>query len=573
MSDPKTIWRQRDTSATKDIRIAVAGSITCEPVEPYLGAYLLGRNFKAPDITIGPFGQIQQICADYKSVLGDEKFDAIVLIWRLEDLFPAALAKTLSDESALSALLDEVHALTISIQKLRGSFEGTLVVSTPPYPFFPGFDLTDITPSRTYQAALKVWHEATAEIKNLRILNLDSLALQRGHTASHDVRKWYLYRQPYAENFWQDIGRQTGRIIAAERISPKKCIVLDCDNTLWGGIVGEDGIGGIALGDEFPGKCFRDFQKKLMHLKSQGVLLAVASKNNPEDVYEVFDKHDAMILSRRDIAVFEIHWQSKVDSLRRIAEKLNIGTDALVFIDDSAKEIGEVTERLPEVTCLMTPEEEADIPALLDGCDLFDKPDITDEDRQRTDMMLAEHSRKSLQENVSEEDFKKSLQLKIHVYAAQPQHIARITQLINKTNQFNLTTVRRTQDEISLLAKDADSRVLGMHISDKYGDYGLVGAAILKKNGAECIIDTLLMSCRVLGRGAETTLISQLAENAKALGCKTLRGEYVPTAKNAMVKDLYKNHGFSADSGAWKIDPAAAQKAPEHIDLHTEPPV
>lgn len=564
MSDPRTTWRQRDTAPAKDIRVAIAGTFTCEPIEPYVGTHLLERGFKAPDIVIAPFGQIRQICNDHEAVLGNG-LDAIVILWRIEDLFPDALAKTLSDRGAISPLLDEVRAFTLSLKKLRESFGGILAVSMPPYPQFPGFDVQDIAHNNVWQTASAIFADAITGIENLRVLPLDTLLLKHGIAGGTDARKWYLYRQPYTEKLWQDIGVQAGRIVAAERLSPKKCIVLDCDNTLWGGIVGEDGLGGIALGDEFPGLAFRDFQKQLMHLKSRGTLLAVSSKNNPEDVYEVFDKHDAMVLSRKDIAVFEVHWQSKVDSIRRIAEKLNIGTDALVFIDDNPKEIGEVQERLPEVTCLLCPEEPADIPGLLQGIWLFDKHDITDEDLNRTEMMQAETTRKDLQETMSEDDFRKSLGLAIDIFAAETQHIARVTQLINKTNQFNLTTRRRTQPEVEALAKDINARVLGMTIRDKYGDYGLVGAAILKKSGDVCDIDTLLMSCRVLGRGAETTLIAGIAKAAQSLGCTGLRGEYIPTAKNAMVKDLYAKHGFTASGGKWTLDTANAPSVPEHI--------
>ena len=304
-------------------------------------------------------------------------------------------------------------------------------------------------------------------------------------------------------------------MIAAEKLSPKKCVVLDLDNTLWGGIIGEDGLAGIQLGDDFPGKAYRDFQRHLLYLKSKGVLLAVASKNNPEDAYEVFDKHDAMVLSRKDIAAFEIHWESKVESIKRVAKKLNIGLDSLVFVDDNPKEIGEVTERLPDVSCVMVPEELAYLPGLLAETDFFDFAEVTDEDRRRTEMMAADNIRQETQETMSEEEFRKSLNLKIDVFAAQKQHLARVTQLINKTNQFTMTTIRRTQDEVETLANSKEALVLGMDIKDKYGDYGLVGVAILKKDIKSCVIDTLLMSCRVLGRGAEDTFIAKIAEAAK----------------------------------------------------------
>ena len=197
-----------------------------------------------------------------------------------------------------------------------------------------------------------------------------------------------------------------GRMIAAEKLSPKKCVVLDLDNTFWGGIIGEDGLAGIQLGDDFPGKAYRDFQRHLLYLKSKGVLLAVASKNNPEDAYEVFDKHDAMVLSRKDIAAFEIHWESKVESIKRVAKKLNIGLDSLVFVDDNPKEIGEVTERLPDVSCVMVPEELAYLPGLLAETDYFDFAEVTDEDRRRTEMMAADNIRQETQESMSEEEFR-----------------------------------------------------------------------------------------------------------------------------------------------------------------------
>jgi FkbH-like protein len=392
--------------------------------------------------------------------------------------------------------------------------------------------------------------------------------LSLGTKHAHDSRKWLLYRQPYTETFWQEIGRLLGRILAAEKISPKKCIALDLDNTLWGGIIGEDGLQGIQLGDDFPGKAYRDFQQTLVCLKKKGVLLAVASKNNPEDVYEVFDKHDAMILSRKDFAALEIHWDSKVESIRRVAKKLNIGLDSIIFVDDNAKEIGEISERLPDVTCVVVPEELAELSDLFAETDFFDFAEITDEDRRRTEMMAADSARLEIQEAMSEEEFRKSLNLKIEVFAAQKQHLARVTQLINKTNQFNLTTVRRTQDEVEELVGSKDALVLGMDIKDKYGDYGLVGVTILKKKAKSCVIDTLLMSCRVLGRGAEETLIAKLAEAAKSLGCDEIRGRYIATSKNAMVKDFYRRFNFRHEpqNDEWFLRITEAPRMPENID-------
>ena len=576
--DPKSAWRQYVTAqkqqpdAQFDMRVAVAGSMTVEPLELYLGAHLLSKKFR-PHITIGPFNQLRQICYDHQAVLGGGgDFNAIALLWRVEDLFPDMLARCLESPAAVGDLLREVKGLADSVAHLRKSFKGTLIVSTPPYPSMPGFGVLDMGQASSsmtaFNAIAQFWIQEIAQMERVRLFDLHGLMLNAGIKQSQDVRKWQLYRQPYTEAFWQDIGRMLGRMIAAEKISPKKCVVLDLDNTLWGGIIGEDRLEGIQLGDDFPGKAYRDFQRHLLYLKSKGVLLAVASKNNPEDAYEVFDKHDAMVLSRKDIAAFEIHWDSKVESIKRVAKKLNIGLDSLVFVDDNPKEIGEVMERLPDVSCVMVPEELAYLPGLLAETDFFDCAEVTDEDRRRTEMMAADNIRQETQETMSEEEFRKSLNLKIDVFAAQKQHLARVTQLVNKTNQFTMTTIRRTQDEVEALANSKHALVLGMDIKDKYGDYGLVGVAILKKENQSCVIDTLLMSCRVLGRGAEDTFIAKLAEAARTLDCDEMRGRYIPTAKNAMVKDLYQRFNFSYDSQTdeWFVKISEAPKTPEHID-------
>ncbi len=537
--------------------------MTVEPLEPYLVAYLLGRGFKNPHIYIWPFGQLQQICRDYKSFFSQDT-EVIALLWRIEDMFPDLLEDT-------RGLLEAIADFAASIRALRGSFSGTIVVSVPPYPADPVMDATDLEqPVRgaaLHRRAVEAWTNHMQEIGRIRLLDLGALENKVGADAARDPRKWFLYRQPWTEKFWALAGRQLGRVIAAETKSPKKCIVLDADNTLWGGIIGEDGLVGIALGEDFPGSAYRAFQKHVLHLKQKGVLLAIASKNNEADFFEVLDKHDAMVLRRGDIAVFQVHWNSKVDSIRHIAKTLNIGTDALVFIDDSAKEIAEVRERLPEVVCLQAPEEAADLPGLLADCDLFDFAEITDEDRHRTDMVVAEGARQKLQEKLSEADFKASLGLEMTVFDARRQHIARVTQLINKTNQFNLTTVRRAQDEVEALARSPLHRVIGMELKDKYGDYGLVGVAILAKEGKTCVIDTLLMSCRVLGRDVETAFIALLAEQAAGAGCGVMAGKYIPTPKNAMVKDLYQKHGMVYDAArdVWTLPLSAAAPVPPHM--------
>ena len=578
--DAVQLWRRyaaqkkQDSTATP-LSIGLAGSFTVDPLVPYLGGMLLAQGVEAPNLTVGPYNQIYQLCFNCAATLGREHVDALIILWRIEDIIPDLVNEALAGKAqAVTSLFEELANLLKAIKTLRNRFNGTLIVSTPPYPSLPSFDAHELEQPTTgvmlYKNILQRWVEGLSEIGRIKILDLHGLLSQAGYAASYDIRKWYLYKQPYTETCWSSIGRQLARIMAAQTISAKKCVVLDCDNTLWGGIVGEDGLSGIELGYDFPGSAFRDFQKHLLHLRNKGVFLAVASKNNEEDVFDVFDKHDAMVLSRDHVSVFEVHWNSKVESLRNIAATLNIGLDALVFVDDNPKEIAEVNERLPEVTCLLVPEETAYLPNLLRNTSLFDIAEITAEDRQRVDMMMLEQKRMQVRQEQSEEDFLQSLELKISVFEAESKHIARVTQLINKTNQFNLTTIRRSQDEIEALVTASDTRVFAMEVADRFGEYGLVGVAIIKQaNAEEWLIDTLLMSCRVLGRGAETAFIGTIAKAVKLYGGNRLRGEYRATGKNALVKDLYQNHGFIPDenNAQWLGSVDGVPQPPDYVNV------
>lgn len=570
IDEVRALWRQHSLrlkeipDVQRDLRVGIAGSFTVDNLIPHIGGCLIKKGFSAPDVVAGPYNQIHQLCLDHRSVLGrDHDFDALVVLWRLEDLSPDLLEAALGqDESSFERLAQDVRGLAQSIAGLRGRFAGTIVVSTPPYPSLPSFDVRDLGQYERgralYQHLTDIWNKAIERAEGVKTFDLAGLLMSAGFETAHDARKWHLYRQPYTEAFGFQIGGMIARVIASGKISAKKCLVLDADNTMWGGIIGEDGLGGIEVGSDFPGSAFRDFQKYALHLQKQGVMLAIASKNNEEDVLEVLDRHDAMVLRREHFSAMEINWNSKVEGIRNIARKLNIGTDALVFVDDNKKEIGEVMERLPEVTCFLVPEELAELPGLLLNCGLFDIGEVTKEDRERTKMMAQEEARKQAAGQVSEEEFRAALGLKVKVFEVQPQHLARTTQLINKTNQFNLTTVRRTAEEVKALCDSSDAIVLSTEIEDRYGEYGLVGVAILtrKDGGAVWDIDTLLMSCRVLGRGADTAFLAQVIAAAAKRGAKFVNGKYIPTQKNRMVEDFYHRHNFKQadEDGVWKIE-------------------
>lgn len=568
--------RKRAPAPTDEaFTIGLAATFTAEALLPYLGGHLLLAGSEAPDIAICPYNQVVQLCLDPSALLERERIDAIVILCRIEDLAAERLARALAgEETALAEIQEEIDQLLRALESLRGHFAGALIVSTLPYPSTAPFDRDELDQATTgavlHGNLARRWADGLAAIERLTLLDLDGLLQLEGQVHAHDARGWYLYRQPYTGSFLSRIGQQLARIIRAQSGAAKKCIVVDCDNTLWGGTVGEDGLSGIGLGEDFPGRAFRDFQGHLLRLRDRGIFLAVASKNNAEDVFEVFDEHDAMLLTREHVAVFEVHWDSKVDSLRRIAAALNIGTEALVFIDDSPREIAEVKERLPEVTCLLVPEETAELPDLLRGCALFDLAEVTEDDRRRAERMRAEQVRQESRAGLTEEEFLRSLELKVAVSEAEPRHMARVTQLINKTNQFNLTTIRRTQSEVEALAAVPGNLILVMEVKDRFASYGLVGVAALSDQGnGRWWIDTLLMSCRVLGRKAETALISRVSEAVRRRGGATLVGEYRPTRKNVLVKDLFREHHFQQDSatGQWLLSISETRQPPDCVEV------
>jgi len=547
----KKAWRAhlaRGADATSAIRIGVAASFTADTLVPFIGAALLDEK-TVPAFTIGPYNQLFQVCLDPAAALG-AACDVIVLLWRLEDLMLDEMTGFVAgDATALARARDKLAALTTAIHQLRSAFDGMAVVGVPPYPTGAAANLLalDNAIGALHRTLTGQFVDAMDRIEGVRLVDLDAVQRQIGLTASFDARHWYLYRQPFTDAFLHAAGRQVARIVMASRRAAKKCVVLDADNTLWGGIIGEDGIDGIQIGDEFPGSAYRDFQKLLLAWRSQGVLLALASKNNEADVWEVFDKHSGMVLRREHLSAWQISWAPKAEGIPAIARALNIGTDSLVFIDDNPMEIAYMRDARPEVTSILLPDEPAEIVAAMQALTLFDQLEVTEEDRKRADMMRAERDREVLGAQISHADFLQTLDLKVDLFRARTEDLGRITQLINKTNQFNLTTVRRTLDEVRALASSDDFRVYGLRVTDKFGEYGLTGVVIIaiSPDRRRWTIDSLMLSCRVLGRGVEAALVGGLANDARTEGAVELVGSYIPTAKNALCASFLPEQGFS----------------------------
>jgi len=334
----------------------------------------------------------------------------------------------------------------------------------------------------------------------------------------------------------------------------KKCIVLDLDNTLWGGIIGEDGISDIKLGSIEPiGKIFVEFQKYLLALHNRGIILAINSKNNPDDVMEVFKNHPNMILKEEHFASLKINWNDKVMNLREISQEINIGLDSMVFFDDDPMNRDFVRTSLPEVLTVELPKDPSLYISKLIELNEFNVLKITKEDKKRGKMYLEQRKRIEFKNDIINfQDYLKKLNVKIHVKEADEFTIPRISQLTLKTNQFNLTTKRYQEKDIKNFSDDKNKLVLSASVEDKFGDNGITSAIIIEKsNSQEWFIDTFLLSCRIMGREIETSILNFIIEEAKNNDVEKLIAEFIPTKKNKPAESFLSDYGFKKDGNHW----------------------
>ena len=338
-------------------------------------------------------------------------------------------------------------------------------------------------------------------------------------------------------------------IISAIQGKFKKCVILDLDNTLWGGVIGDDGLEGIQLGHGLGiGKAFTEFQMWLKKLKNRGIILCVCSKNDEKNAKEPFLKHPDMILHLEDISVFMANWETKVDNIRQIQQILNIGFDSMVFIDDNSFERNIVRENIQSITVPEMPEDPSLYLEYLYSLNLFETASYSLSDKDRTKQYQIQAQRAEFSKTFkNEDDFLSSLNMESTVEPFTKFNTPRVAQLSQRSNQFNLRTVRYTEADIKNMADDPNIVSLAFTLKDKFGDNGLIAVIILKKiNEEELFIDTWFMSCRVLKRGMENFTLNKIVEIARKIGAKRIIGEYIPTLKNEMVKDHYKNLGFSS---------------------------
>ncbi|MDO6355393.1 HAD-IIIC family phosphatase [Caloramator sp. CAR-1] len=395
---------------------------------------------------------------------------------------------------------------------------------------------------------LKMLKKLCDKYINCYVLDIKSLIEQNGQKSFYSSKLWYVGGIPFSLKGIKLISQHINQIILAYQGKRKKCLLVDLDNTLWGGVIGEDGIYGIELSEFKEGGRYKDFQRLIKQIKDTGIILGIVSKNNKDDVIEVFTKHEHMVLKEEDFVITKINWDNKIDNIKQISVELNIGLDSIVYIDDNEVECEQIRHFLPDVTVPVFPKDTSALPEFINEVykKYFFTLNVTDEDKNKSLMYKQNIERQRMLNVVNNlEEFLYSLQTEIKVWKATNNDVERIAQLTQKTNQFNLTGHRYTIEEIKDMIKKENVEVWIGSVKDKFGDNGKVIVWIIYFNDDIAELDTFLMSCRVMGRFLEEQIIDFIEKKVYMKGIKKLRSYYIPTSKNLPVKDLFLKLGYS----------------------------
>ena len=536
---------KRDLSSLPQIKVALLGDTATQFLSTSIQGVAVERGFNI-EMFEADFNQVERQLLDATSELYEFKPNYIIVFQSTHKLL-SAYNKLTTDKQPLLAddRLDFVKSI---IENTRAR-----VI----YYNYPEIDDTifgsyanRVESSFTYQVRKLNFQLMNISINNPNLFICDIASLQNkiGRDTMFHPAVYIGSEMVFSIEALPYIAARTMDIICTMEGKFKKCLILDLDNTVWGGIVGDDGYEKLEIGHELGiGKAFTEFQQWALKLKNRGVILAVCSKNNEETAKEPFEKHPEMVLKLEDIAVFVANWDNKADNIRRIQAILNIGFDSIVFLDDNPFERYLVRENLPEVTVPELPEDPAHYLEYLYSLNLFETATYSCTDADRTKQYQVEAKRTYLQTSFTNEaDYLKSLNMQSEVRPFNGFNIPRVSQLSQRSNQFNLRTVRYTEAEVEQLSKDEDCYNFSFTLSDKFGDNGLICVIILKKKDNETVfIDTWFMSCRVLKRGMENFTLNTIVDYVRSRGFKNIIGEYIPTLKNSMVQYHYIQLGFT----------------------------
>ena len=528
-----------DALELKKIRVAILATSTISHFSDILKYWLAGEGFAA-EVHESIYDTIEQTILDPNSSLYDFGPEVVMLFINHRDV-KCDVPPGSSSEDIHNAVTRAVEHYTALWEILRknsrvfGNYEGTALWGC-------------LNVLRSFNLEI-----AKAVVPGVTIFDLDYISSAYGKKKWHEARYWYHSKHAFALDATGLVAYDASKVIGSIKSSSKKCIVLDLDNTIWGGVIGDDEIKGISLGDGPDGEAFMDFQKYLLKLKDRGVILTVCSKNDEDIAKEPFTRHPHMQLKLDDITVFRANWDDKISNIRQIAAALNIGLDSLVFIDDNPAERQLVRSALPMVSVPELPEDPSDYISCLSGHSYFETVLFSEEDRTRSEYYRSNTTRSEFQKHFTNlSDYLRSLCMEMTMRDFDDFNLPRIVQLINKSNQFHLTTTRYNTNEIKAAQAESNKYCRYFTLRDRFGDNGLISVIILQRQGKdEFFIDTWVMSCRVLSRGVEEFICEEIISLARKIGCKKIIGKYIPTKKNKLAERLYERLHFRKKEEKW----------------------
>jgi FkbH-like protein len=554
----------------------IVRSVTVEPVLPFLTVEAVLSGYVL-DVMLGGYGSYIDDVLNPDSALNRAQADLVFVLLELEDI--AGKLPDLCADGRGEGVEAEVEAAVAHVsQMLRGyrsGNSGRLVMQGVVVPGNTSLGLVgDANLKWSLANAVKELNRRLAEtcngISGCVFFDVDQVAAQYGRQQWADSRLLLASRLPLSPGAFKVFAQGLVRSALVLFRAPRKVLCTDLDNTLWGGILGEDGPQGIVTGSAFPGNCFLEYQRYLKQLAARGILLAVTSKNNEADVEEAFEVRSADLgLKLSDFVARKIGWADKTEALRELAQELNLGLDSFVFVDDNPIECEAMRQQLPEVAVLVAPTEEPwKLKDLLAEQSFFDSLTVTADDLNRSQEYKAQAQREALSAHTATRDeFLHSLEIVCTFVSALDAPLSRSVQLLAKTNQFNLTTRRHSSVEVEQFGALPGGIAVAVRVRDRFGDAGVVGLALAAREGDRCRIDSLLLSCRVIGRGIETALLAHVAERAAKMGCKWMVGEYIETKKNSPCASFYTEHGFERD-----VVPAVGESVFYRLDLTAQMP-
>jgi FkbH-like protein len=561
------------SSAKKPTRVTVIGSYTTHQVSDLVDLFLYSQGIDV-EIHETPFGSVQQLILDPSSDLYESQPDIVLILVSHRDVH--ATPKIGDSVSSVSELLEEETGMWSSLWKRLNDRTGAQIIQTsfgsPNWDPLGNLSIKEPSSITNYLRKLDTQIAVRAP-EYVSILDIEHLAAAEGKWAWQDIRHYFDAKLPCTPESVPDLALALSRQVEAISGVARKCLVLDLDNTLWGGVIGDDGMAGISVGQGDPlSEAFTEFQNYAKALKSRGVLLAVCSKNDYVVAVEPFEKHPEMVLKLSDFAAFVANWQDKATNLRSIAAQLNIGIDSLVFVDDNPAERALVRRFAPEVSVPELPTDPADYIRAVERHKLFETISISQEDLVRTEAYLGNAKRRIQEDQTGDlDEFLRSLNMQALVESVNPTNKGRVVQLVNKSNQFNLTTRRYSPANLDEICDDSAWRTYTFRLTDEFGDNGLISVVFMRNDQGVGVIDTWLMSCRVLKRGVEEFVMQELHDAAVNDGMHKIVGEFIPSGRNGMVESHYLSLGFekkSEDDGktSWSIDISDGQTWPNYIN-------